>query len=186
MKTYDVAPIVVSDESENISDLLANRVQKTPNLPLFAIESSPGQWADVSAKAFEDQVISVAKGLIAAGIQPGQAVGIMSRTRYEWTVLDFAIWFAGAVSVPIYESSSAKQMEWILSDSDSVALFLETEEHQERFESINAFLRLIVAHLECPDMVHLTWSRLVTPLLDASRTISAKSRWMRSSFVSSG
>ncbi|WP_138316254.1 AMP-dependent synthetase/ligase [Rhodoluna limnophila] len=138
MKTYDVAPIVVSDESENISDLLANRAQKTPNLPLFAIESSPGQWEDVSAKAFEEQVISVAKGLIAAGIQPGQAVGIMSRTRYEWTVLDFAIWYIGAVSVPVYESSAPSQIEWILSDSDCVALFVENDEHKARFKEIMA------------------------------------------------
>lgn len=138
MKTYDVAPIVVSDESENISDLLANRVQKTPNLPLFAIEASPGQWEDVSARAFEEQVISVAKGLIAAGIQPGQAVGIMSRTRYEWTVLDFAIWYIGAVSVPVYESSAPSQIEWILSDSDCVALFVENDEHKARFQEIMA------------------------------------------------
>ena len=142
MKTYDLDPIVVSDNTTNITDLLIDRVAATPKIPLFAIEQADGRWHDITGEDFLSQVISVAKGLIASGIQPGQAVAIMSKTRYEWTLIDFAIWFAGAVSVPIYESSSAKQMEWILSDSDSVALFLETEEHQERFESIKASVPL--------------------------------------------
>ena len=96
----------------------------------------------VSATKFLAEVQQVAKGLIASGIQPSQAVAIMSRTRYEWTVLDFAIWFAGGVSVPIYETSSAAQMEWILSNSDSVALFTETAEHAERFAQIKAAVPL--------------------------------------------
>ena len=138
MKSYDIAPLVVSEESENITDLLETRVSKTPSLPLFAVEQSSGRWADISASEFHSQVIALAKGLVAAGIQPGQAVAIMSRTRYEWTLIDFAIWYAGAVSVPIYESSAPSQMEWILSDSDSVALFVENAEHLERFEQIKA------------------------------------------------
>ena len=142
MKTYDLDPIVVSSNSENITDLLINRVKETPNLPLFAIEQNDGRWHDLSGEDFLSQVRAVAKGLIASGIQPGQAVAIMSKTRYEWTVIDFAIWFAGAVSVPIYESSSATQMQWIIADSDSVAVFLETEEHQERFEAIKASVPL--------------------------------------------
>lgn len=136
MQTYDVAPLVVSDASENITDLLRNRVKSTPELNLFAIETSPGVWVDVTAKAFEEEVISVAKGLIASGVQPGQAVAIMSRTRYEWALIDFAIWYAGAVSVPIYETSAPSQIEWILSDADCVALFVENDEHVSRFEQI--------------------------------------------------
>jgi long-chain acyl-CoA synthetase len=136
MQTYDVAPLVVSDPSENITDLLRNRVKSTPELNLFAIETTPGVWADVTAKAFEQEVISVAKGLIASGVQPGQAVAIMSRTRYEWALIDFAIWYAGAVSVPIYETSAPSQIEWILSDADCVALFVENAEHVSRFEQI--------------------------------------------------
>ncbi len=136
MKTYDIAPLVISDESENISDLLANRVAKTPELSLFAIENAPGEWSEVSAKSFEDSVKDLAKGLIAAGIQPGQAVGIMSRTRFEWSLIDFALWYVGAVSVPIYESSAPSQIEWILSDSDCVALFVENEEHRARYTEI--------------------------------------------------
>lgn len=138
MKTYDVAPLVVSDASENITDLLHNRVKSTPNLNLFAIEKSPGVWVDVTAKAFEQEVIQVAKGLIASGVQPGQAVAIMSRTRFEWALVDFAIWYAGAVSVPIYETSAPSQIEWILSDADCVALFVENDEHVSRFEQIKS------------------------------------------------
>ncbi len=138
MKTYDIAPLIVSDESENITDLLVNRNAKSPKLALFAKQSDGGQWNDVSSETFYREVCQLAKGLIAAGIQPGQAVAIMSRTRYEWSLVDLAIWFAGAVSVPIYETSSASQMEWILADSDSVALFVENDEHVDRFKQIQA------------------------------------------------
>lgn len=142
MKSYDIDPLVVSANSSNITDLLVDRVAANPKLPLFAIERADGTWHDILAEDFLAQVVAVAKGLIASGIQPGQAVAIMSKTRYEWTLIDFAIWFAGAISVPIYESSSPTQMHWILSDSDSVAVFLETEEHQERFETIKASVPL--------------------------------------------
>lgn len=138
MQSYDVPPLVVSDPAENITDLLVNRVKETPSLNLFAIETQPGIWEDLTAKEFETRVIAVAKGLIAAGIQPGQAVAIMSRTRFEWALIDFAIWYAGAVSVPIYESSAPSQIEWILSDADCVALFVENDEHEARFEEIKS------------------------------------------------
>lgn len=136
MQSYDVPPLVVSEPSENITDLLVNRVKATPDSNLFAIEAKPGVWVDLTAKEFERRVIEVAKGLVAAGVQPGQAVAIMSRTRFEWALIDFAIWYAGAVSVPIYESSAPSQIEWILSDADCVALFVENDEHNSRFEEI--------------------------------------------------
>lgn len=85
----------------------------------------PSVWVKVSVAEFNAQVVAVAKGLVALGIQPGQTVGIMSRTRYEWTLLDFAIWAAGAVPVPIYETSSAEQVEWILTDADIHLLIVE-------------------------------------------------------------
>lgn len=138
MQSYDVPPLIVSDPSENITDLLVNRVKATPSLNLFSIETKPGVWVDLTAQEFENRVIAVAKGLVAAGIQPGQAVAIMSRTRFEWALIDFAIWYAGAVSVPVYESSAPSQIEWILSDADCVALFIENDEHEERFEEIKA------------------------------------------------
>lgn len=143
MKSYDIAPLIVSAENENITDLLEARVAKTPQLPLFSIDGGDGTWSELSGQDFRTKVIALAKGLVAAGIQPGQAVAIMSRTRFEWTLIDFAIWYAGAVSVPIYESSAPAQMEWILSDSDAVALFVENDEHLARFEQIKSGAPLI-------------------------------------------
>ena len=83
----------------------------------------------MSARAFDAAVVAAAKGLVARGVQPGDRVGIMSRTRYEWTLLDFAIWAAGAVPIPLYETSSAEQVHWILTDSGVSLLFVETAEH---------------------------------------------------------
>jgi long-chain acyl-CoA synthetase len=140
MRSYELPSLVETATHENITDLLLNRVRKTPNIPLFAIEKTPGVWTDVSAKDFHQQAKDLAKGFIASGIRPGDAVGIMSRTRYEWALLDFALWFAGAVSVPIYETSAPAQIEWVLSDSDAVALIIESSEHQKRFESIKAMV----------------------------------------------
>jgi long-chain acyl-CoA synthetase len=136
MRSYELPSLIESATHENITDLLLNRVRKTPSIPLFAIEKTPGVWTDVSAKDFLEQVEDLAKGFIAAGIRPGDAVAIMSRTRYEWALVDYALWFAGAVSVPIYETSAPAQIEWVLSDSNSVALFVETSDHQKRFEVI--------------------------------------------------
>jgi long-chain acyl-CoA synthetase len=97
-----------------------------------------GEWQDVSAKVFADEVTALAKGLIAAGIQAGDRVAVMSKTRYEWTVADFAVFTAGAVVVPIYETSSAEQVDWILSNSGAKAIFVETDAHESIVESVRA------------------------------------------------
>jgi long-chain acyl-CoA synthetase len=143
MKSYELPSLVESPSHENITDLLIQRVKKTPSIALFGVEDSPGVWRDVSAQAFLEQVQDLARGFIAAGIKPGDAVGLMSRTRYEWALIDFALWFAGAVSVPIYETSAPAQIEWVLSDSDAVALIVETKEHQDRFEKVKANTPLV-------------------------------------------
>jgi long-chain acyl-CoA synthetase len=88
-----------------------------------------GRWDDLTAGQFRDEVTALAKGLVAAGITPGDRVAVMSRTRYEWTLIDYAIWTAGGITVPIYETSSADQVEWILSDSGARAAFAETSKH---------------------------------------------------------
>jgi long-chain acyl-CoA synthetase len=85
-----------------------------------------GDWTDVTASQFKDDVVALAKGLVAAGIEVGDRVALMSHTRYEWTLIDYAIWTAGAATVPVYETSSAEQTEWILSDSGATACFAET------------------------------------------------------------
>ncbi len=142
MESFELPPLVVSDSNFNITDLLVDRANQTPNLPLFALTNEKG-FENISASQFLAEVRAIAKGLIASGVQPSQAVAIMSRTRYEWTLIDFAIWFAGGISVPIYETSSASQMEWILSDSDTVALFVENDDHIQRFEQIKAGVPLV-------------------------------------------
>lgn len=144
MKSYDLPSLVESTASTNITDLLVDRVAKTPNLALYAQQNQDGTWTEVTGFEFLSQVRALAKGFIASGIQPGQTVAIMSHTSYEWTLTDFALWFAGAVPVPIYETSSASQMAWILSDSQAVAVLVETPEMLSRLDEVrdqSAFLR---------------------------------------------
>jgi long-chain acyl-CoA synthetase len=93
-------------------------------------------WQSVTAKEVDEEVRATAKGLIAAGIQLGDRVAIMARTRYEWTILDFAIWYAGAVVVPIYDTSSAEQIDWILNDSSTVGIIVETPALRELVQTV--------------------------------------------------
>ncbi len=143
MTFYDVPIKVSSDPSLNATDLLLERVAINPAHALFSRENPDKTWRNVASAEFLEEVRSLAKGLINAGIKPGDGIAIMSRTRYEWTMIDFAIWFAGAISVPIYESSAPSQMEWILSDSDAVALFIEDDEHMERYNQIKGNLKKV-------------------------------------------
>lgn len=138
MTFYDVPLLVESSPSDNATTLLIDRVKKNPSHPLFSRKNADGSWRDVTSQEFLDEVRSLAKGLIAQGIKPGDAVAVMSRTRYEWTMIDFGIWFAGAVSVPIYETSSPSQIEWIVTDSDAVAIFIENDEHAAKLEKVKA------------------------------------------------
>src|SRR5688572_17167589 len=94
-----------------------------------------GEWRDVTWKEFGAQVAGVAKGLIASGVAAGDRVALQAKTRYEWTVFDYAIWTAGAAVVPIYETSSADQVAWILSDSGATAIVVERDEHATAVES---------------------------------------------------
>ena len=111
--------------SGNITSIITDRVAKEPGRVLLSRPLGNG-WQPVTAVEFDLEIRSVAKGLIARGIQRGDRVAIMAKTRYEWTVLDFAIIYCGAVTVPIYETSSAEQIRWILSDSGAVALIVES------------------------------------------------------------
>src|SRR3546814_20963253 len=99
---FEVPPVVPADPSANISDLLADRVAGTPDRIIFALPDGPG-WRDVTAAAFEGQVIALAKGFVAAGIQPGDRVGFLARPPYDWTLGDFALFFARALLVPLYQ-----------------------------------------------------------------------------------
>lgn len=139
---FDLAPVVPADPSANVSDLLAERVAATPDRALFAVPDAGG-WRDVSAAAFESQVIALAKGFVAAGVAPGDKVAFIARTTYDWTLVDFALFYAGAVMVPVYETSSPSQISWILSDSGAVAAIVETAEHESRLGEVRGDLPLI-------------------------------------------
>src|SRR5690606_36293352 len=109
-----------------------------PDDVLFAVPDDDGAWCVVSAARFRDQVVEVAKGLVESGIEPGQRVGLMSRTRYEWTLFDYAIWTAGAVTVPVYETSSPEQARWIVPESSCAACVTEARAHTDTVEGIRA------------------------------------------------
>ncbi len=128
MAESTVPPARTVPTRASTADLLVDVVAEVPDHTLF-LRRIGAVWHDVTARVFEAEVIALAKGLIAAGIGPGDRVALMSRTRYEWTLVDFAIWYAGAVSVPVYETSSAEQVEWILGDSAAVAVVVETDLH---------------------------------------------------------
>ena len=128
-------PLVLPSTTEgSLADLPLRWASAEPGRVSFSVRSAGG-WTDVTAATFAADVSALAKGLIAAGVQRGDAVGIMSRTRYEWTVADFALWSAGAVPVPIYETSSAEQVEWILDDSGAVGVVVETAAHLASVEA---------------------------------------------------
>ncbi|MFB2583644.1 AMP-dependent synthetase/ligase [Herbiconiux liukaitaii] len=135
MDQYFVPPVVTADPQANATDLLIERVRLTPDDALFAVPDGAG-WRDITAAEFLTQVRAVAKGLIASGIEPGDKIGLMCKTRYEWTLIDFATWFAGAVLVPIYETSSPAQVQWNLSDSGATAIIVETADHFAKFDEI--------------------------------------------------
>ncbi len=130
------ADLAVYEDDWSVNTLLAQRVERSGERTMFE-HKVDGEWRRVSASAFDAQVVAVAKGLVAKGVGPGDRVAIMSRTRYEWTVLDFAAWAAAAVPVPVYETSSAEQIEWILSDAGVKVAIVETPEHAERLASIS-------------------------------------------------
>ncbi len=128
MREFSVPPVAVITDTANLTDPVWENAAKYPRTPQFARKVGGG-WRDVDCAQFRDEVVAVARGLIASGIEPGQRVALMSRTRYEWTLIDYAIWAAGGVTVPIYETSSPEQVQWILSDSGAVACFVETDAH---------------------------------------------------------
>ncbi|MCA5893896.1 long-chain fatty acid--CoA ligase [Isoptericola sp. NEAU-Y5] len=132
------APTLVElPATSNLNDLLANRLSTGVDDVLAERRgAAAGPWRAVTVGEFDADVVAVGKGLVARGVAPGDHVGIMSRTRYEWTVLDFAIWAAGAVSVPIYETSSPEQVEWILTDAEVDLLVVETAEHTATVEQV--------------------------------------------------
>jgi long-chain acyl-CoA synthetase len=129
VRDYSIPALAEVTASASLADVVFSRAASQPERVVIRRRSAGGSWQDVTAATFCGEVTGLAKGLIAAGIEPGDRVGLMSRTRYEWTLIDYAIWAAGAVTVPVYETSSAEQVEWILSDSAAKAVFAENSKH---------------------------------------------------------
>lgn len=129
----------------NLTDDVLERLAADPAAVALA-RRGPDGWSDVTIADFHADVVAVAKGLVAAGVRPGDRVVLLSRTRYEWTLVDYAIWWAGAVTVPVYETSSVEQVAWILSDSGAVAAVVETAQHLGRVDE---------ARRDAPDLAHV-------------------------------
>ena len=133
--------LVEVPESTSINTILSDRVARSGDEALIERRDTPdGAWIKVTARQFEGEVLAVARGLVARGIEAGDRVAIMSRTRYEWTLIDFAIWAAGAVPVPVYETSSPEQVQWILSDADVRFIIVESSAHAETVRSVRPHL----------------------------------------------
>jgi len=130
MNEVSTPAIIETATAGNLTNLIAERAWFEPERITMSRPLGDG-WQPLTAREVEEEIRATAKGLVAAGIQIGDRVAIMARTRYEWTVLDFAIWYAGGCVVPIYETSSAEQVDWILNDSGSVGLIVETPTHKE-------------------------------------------------------
>lgn len=148
MREYSTPQTVTVPATGNLTDDVVRNATEAPDAVQFSRPDGGGGWEDVTCATFLAEVSAVAKGLLAAGIEPGDRVALISRTRYEWTLLDYAIWFAGAVTVPIYESSSEEQIHWILSDSGARAVVVEDATHLARVGSVRGHL---------PDLAHV-WS----------------------------
>jgi len=140
LRTYSAPAMATVSESANLTDVVFTRADSEPAAIILRRRTDTGEWRDVTAGEFRDDVASLARGIAAAGIEPGDRVGLMSRTRYEWTLIDYAIWAAGAVTVPVYETSSAEQVEWILSNSGARAVFAETAGHASTIDGFRAGL----------------------------------------------
>ncbi|BCK71796.1 long-chain-fatty-acid--CoA ligase [Streptomyces libani subsp. rufus] len=135
MREFSLPALYEVPADGNLTDLIRRNAAQHPDVAVMGRKVN-GVWQDVTAATFLAEVRAAAKGLIAAGVGPGDRVGLMSRTRYEWTLLDFAIWSAGAITVPVYETSSAEQIQWILGDSGAVACLVESPTHEATVESV--------------------------------------------------
>ena len=132
---FSVAAIIPPPTAGSLVDDIVDNAQTAPHRIALSVNRG-GAWVGVTSQQFLDQVKAVAKGIVASGVEPGQRVAIMSRTRYDWTVADYAIWYAGGTVVPIYETSSAEQVEWILGDSNAVGVFLESAKNKAVFDEV--------------------------------------------------
>ncbi|MDX6197496.1 MAG: long-chain acyl-CoA synthetase [Actinomycetota bacterium] len=135
MKEYSTPQVIDVPPDACLVDTLQERARNSPDDVVFTRRVA-GRWFPVTAKEFAAEVSALAAGLVAGGVGPGDRVGLMSKTRFEWTLCDYAIWTAGGVTVPIYETSSAEQVQWNLGDSGAVAAILESPAHSDLLASV--------------------------------------------------
>ena len=139
MREFSADTPVPHDPTLNVPGLLVARLARDPHGVLIERNTGlGGSWQPVTVSGFVTEVTALAKGLVAQGLQPGERVAIMSRTRYEWTLTDFAVWFAGGVGVPVYETSSAEQVQWILANSGARLAVVESAAHAAVVEQVRA------------------------------------------------
>ncbi|GAA3056659.1 hypothetical protein GCM10020000_43950 [Streptomyces olivoverticillatus] len=167
VREASVPPLVPPVTRGSLGDLPFDNAAAAPADAVLSRKQPDGTWRDVTAATFAAEVLAVAKGLLAHGLQAGDRLAVMARTRYEWTLLDFAAWAAGLVTVPVYPASSAEQVRWILADSGAVACVVETAEQ----------LRLIAGERRrLPDLAHV-WqieAGAVRTLTDAGRAVPGR------------
>ena len=161
MREFSLPALAEIPATANLASAVFRRAAEQPQAVMLRRPGPAGSWQDVTASQFSDEVVALAKGLVAAGIDTGDRVALMSHTRYEWTLIDYAIWTAGAVTVPVYETSSAEQAEWILSDSGARACFAETAVYEDMIGSFRD---------RVPALSHV-WR--IDPGLDALRAAGA-------------
>ncbi|WP_329388792.1 AMP-dependent synthetase/ligase [Streptomyces sp. NBC_01716] len=136
MREFSLPALYEVPSDGNLTDLISRNAAQHPDVAVLGRKTG-GVWTDVTATQFLAEVRAVAKGLIASGILPGERVALMSRTRYEWVLFDFAIWSAGAVTVPVYETSSAEQVQWVLGDSGTAAVIVESDANAAAVRSVS-------------------------------------------------
>ncbi|MEU6945107.1 AMP-binding protein [Streptomyces sp. NPDC046316] len=136
MREFTVPPVEAAPQVGGLADAVFDHAEQTPDRVAFGRKDAAGEWQDVTSAQFRDEVLALAKGLIAHGVRFGDRVAIMARTRYEWTLFDFALWALGAQSVPIYPTSSADQVYWMLHDAEVTACVVEHEDHAMTIGSV--------------------------------------------------
>jgi long-chain acyl-CoA synthetase len=127
LREYSIPALAEIPASANAADVVTRRAAEQPGAVMLRRKAADGTWDDVTASQFRDEVHALAKGFIAAGVQAGDRIALIAHTRYEWTLIDYALWTAGAIVVPIYETSSAEQAEWILGNSEARAVIAEND-----------------------------------------------------------
>ncbi|MFF0739997.1 AMP-dependent synthetase/ligase [Streptomyces sp. NPDC004111] len=136
MREFTVPPQAASPQVGGLADVVFSHAEEDPHRVAFGRKGADGRWRDVTSAEFRDEVLAYAKGLLAQGVRFGDRVAVMSRTRYEWTLFDFALWAVGAQPVPVYPTASAEQVFWTLHDAEAVACVVEHEDHAMTVASV--------------------------------------------------